>query len=364
MVMEKEAPFEIGIDKIKYMLTESSVPDSNINDFDVDLNDIILGYGDQTGKIELRELLAKEYQNVPPDNILVTVGACMGLFIVNAFLLDREDHVVVQHPNYAANFEVPKSLGIDMTLLQLSFEDEFAFDVCNLEKLIKKNTKLLSITYPHNPTGVTITEKKVKEIIELAENHDCYLLVDETYRELTYGPPLPTAASLSPNAISVESLSKTYGAPGIRIGWIATQDPDLKESFLATKEQISICNSLIDEEVAYAIMLKKDQLLKRIQVENQTKFDIMTKWMEEQPEMEWIVPQAGVLCFPRIKSEVNIDVPKFYDILNNKYGTYVGPGHWFGFDDRYMRIGYGYPSIEDLESGLNCITKSIQEAKK
>ena len=87
------------------------------------------------------------------------------------------------------------------------------------------------------------------------------------------------------------------------------------------------------------------------------------QWMEEQPDMEWVKPQAGVLCFPRIKSEVDIDISKFYNILNKKYGTYVGPGHWFGFDDRYMRIGYGYLSIEDLKAGLVCVTKAIHEAK-
>ena len=100
---------------------------------------------------------------------------------------------------------------------------------------------------------------------------------------------------MSPNAISVESISKTYGTPGIRIGWIATQDAELKESFLATKEQICICNSVIDEEIAYHVMLKKDQLLPQIRSDNRKKFEVMSKWMEEQPDMEWVKPQAGVL---------------------------------------------------------------------
>jgi aspartate/methionine/tyrosine aminotransferase len=269
---------------------------------------------------------------------------------------------VVLHPNYATNFEVPKSLGINISLHQLTFEEEWKLHLDKFESLITPKTKLLSITYPNNPTGVTIDESTLKKIIQIAESHDIPLLVDETYRLLSYDEPLPTAASLSSKTISVESLSKTYGAPGIRVGWIATQDHDLLEGFLATKEQIHINSPSYLEEVGYQILLKKEEILAKTQSENRMKKEYMTKWIKDTPEIEWIEPQAGVVCFPRIKPDVNIDIEKFYQILNHKFKTYVGPGHWFGFSKRYFRVGYSHIPIGILKEGLETINKAIKES--
>ena len=124
--------------------------------------------------------------------------------------------------------------------------------------MIKPSTKLISITYPHNPTGAMIDEETLQAVVEIAEKHDCYLLNDETYRELTMGELLPPTVSLSKNAITVESMSKAFGMPGIRIGWLATQSNELKERFLATKEQLCICGSVVDEEIAFQVLKKQE----------------------------------------------------------------------------------------------------------
>ncbi len=365
MIMEVEAPEEIGIENIKYMLTESSIPDIKPSDYNIEIPDFtnqFSGYSDHTGKPQLREQIAKDYPGLGKENVLLTIGAALGLFIVNSYLLDKGDHLVVLHPNYATNFEVPKSLGIDMSLHRLSFEEEWKLDLEKFESLITPKTKLLSITYPNNPTGVTIDEKTLKKVINIAESHDIPLLVDETYRMLTYDKPLPTAASLSSKAISVESLSKTYGAPGIRVGWISTQDANLLEGLLATKEQIHINSPSYMEEIGHQILLKKDEILAKTQPENRKKKDYMAKWIEETREIEWIEPEAGVVCFPRFKPDVQVDIEKFYDVLNKKYKTYVGPGHWFGFSKRYFRVGYSHISMETLQNGLETVNQSINEA--
>ncbi len=364
MIIEKESPEEYGYDRIKNNLTESSVPDYSLNDLDIkiSLNDIPLSYTNHSGNQFLRDLVCQNYSHINSENILVTTGAVMSIFIVNATLLNSNDKTLVLHPNYSSNIEVPRSLQVNETFYQLDFEHEYIFDLEEFEKQILPGTKLISITYPHNPTGTMISESTLKAIIEIVEKNDCYLLMDETYRELTFNKKLPTAASLSPKAVSIESMSKSYGIPGIRIGWLATQDSTLKERFLATKEQISICNSIIDEEIATAVLKNKNYLLENIRRNNQEKFAILQHWMEDHSFLEWVEPTGGVICFPRIKPSIDINIKKFYTILTEKFGTFVGPGHWFEQSDSSFRIGYAWPKIESLKNGLECITESLLEA--
>jgi len=362
MPIEKESPEELGYYKIKYNLAESSIRDYNLSQLNVELKDLTLSYGPHRGDIELRELIAQNYDNVSSEQVLVTSGAAMAIFITYIVLLKPGDHVVVLHPNYGSNIEVPRSLGCKVDLLKLRFEEGFKLNLKKLEDLITSETKIVSLTYPNNPTGAMITEKDLKKIIEIIENHNCYLLFDETYREMTFGQKLPLAASLSPRAISIESLSKSYGLPGIRIGWLVTQDKSLMESFLAAKEQITICNSVVDEKIAISVLKRRDSLLAEIKSQIRKRLKIVDNWMNKQKDLKWIKPQGGVVCFPRI--EANVDVKNFYKILFEKYRTLVGPGHWFGFKDHYFRLGYGWPSEEELKKGLENISKAIQETTK
>lgn len=364
MDIEKESPEEYGYSLIKNNLTESSISDQTINtlNLDIDLQNLVLSYINHSGEPELREIIAKNYANVSADNILVTNGAVMALFLVNVTLLSPGDKTVVIHPNYSTNVEVPRSLATDAIFYKLDFESNYRIDFPEFEKLITPDVKVISITYPHNPTGTMISRGTLKKLVSLAEDRDCFLLVDETYRELTMGEKLPTAASLGDRVISVESVSKSFGVPGVRIGWIATQNPTLKEKFLSTKEQISICNSVVDEKIALEILKRKADYLPNILADNRAKFQIVKSWIENNDYLEWVEPQGGVVCFPRFRPSITLNTTKFYDILNNKFGTFVGPGHWFEQSDRHFRIGYAWPEIENLKNGLECITTAIKES--
>ncbi|MCD6472626.1 aminotransferase class I/II-fold pyridoxal phosphate-dependent enzyme [Candidatus Aerophobetes bacterium] len=364
MLIEKESPEEYGYEKIKYNLTESSVTDCNLDELNVNLGNLSIAYGNHSGEPELRELIAQEYDGLSADQVLITSGAAAALFIVAVSLLKPGDHIIVAHPNYASNIEVPRSLGCKVDFLNLRFEENFKLNLDELEDLITPETKIVSLTYPNNPTGTMISAETLERVIEIVESHNCHLLFDETYREMTFGHKLPTAASLSPKAISVESLSKSYGLPGIRIGWLATKDKSLKELLLAAKEQISICNSIVDEKIALSVLKRKDKFMNNIKQNIQAKFKIITAWMDTQRDLKWIQPEGGVVCFPKIKSDININLNDFYQILNEKYKTFVGPGRWFEMDDKYFRIGYGWPLEENLEIGLKNITRAFQDTKQ
>ncbi len=360
MPIEVESPEQLGYNTIKCNLTESSFRDSVLNQLNVSLNDLVLCYGDHLGQPKLRELIANDaftQKKLNANEVLITVGAAAALFIISTTLLEADDELIVVRPNYATNIETPRAIGAKIKFIDLKFEDGFQFNPNELKKLITPKTKLVSITIPHNPTGTLMSKSDLAEIIKIVEGSNAYLLVDETYREMNFEGVYPVSATLSKRVISVSSLSKTFGLPGIRIGWLITQDQTLMEKFLAAKEQIFITGSILDETVAIQFLEHKNKIFPSVKKTIQEHFGIVKNWISNQPKMEWVEPKGGVVCFPRLKS--GIDENRFYKLLNDQYKTHVGPGHWFEMDRKYMRIGYGWPTTEELKEGLDNINKVI-----
>jgi aspartate/methionine/tyrosine aminotransferase len=157
-------------------------------------------------------------------------------------------------------------------------------------------------------------------------------------------------------------MSKSFGLPGIRIGWMLCKNKPLMETFLAAKEQICITNSIVDEEIAYQYLLRKADLFAPIQATILKNVNIIRDFMKKQNVLEWVEPKGGCVCFPRIRANVDVDIDKFHDILLSKYRTYVGKGHWFEEDGRHIRIGYSWERTEKLQTGLLNILKAIEEA--
>lgn len=363
MPIEIESPEQMGYSAIKYNLTESSVSDTVYNDIQLNIKDLKLCYGDHLGKPELRNLIADEFSNLTKENVLITAGAASALFIVSTSLLDKEDHLIVVRPNYASNIETPRAIGCEIDYVDLKFENEFAVFVEDIRTKIKPNTRLISITHPHNPTGVVIPKDTMMELSKLAEKNKVFLLVDETYRELNLENSYPIGACLHKQIISVGSVSKAYGLPGIRIGWLITQNASLYETFLAAKEQIFVCNSVVDEEIAYQYLKNKEHYFGQIKEHILNNYTEVMNWISSEKRMEMIEPKGGVVCFPRIKKD-GIDTKKFYNLLNNKYQTYVGPGHWFEMPENYMRIGFGWPTNAELRQGLKNVSACLDELEK
>ena len=362
MQIEQESPEQLGYDRIKYNLSESSVADRHLADLNVDLSDVLLCYGDHMGSPELRREIAALGAQVSAQDVMVTAGAASALFIIATSLLTPQDHLVVVRPNYATNIETPRAIGCEISFIDVRFEDGFRLDITALEAAIKPNTKFVSITYPHNPSGVMLSEKEMRSVVEMIDRKECKLLFDETYREMTPNAPLPVAASLSVNVFSVSSLSKTYGIPGIRIGWLICRDPELMTLFLSAKEQIGISGSMVDEAIGHAALMQRPEWLAFNNARIKTAFDMVKHWVENEEYIEWVEPKGGCVCFPRIKPDCGVDLGKFYTVLFEKYGTYVGPGHWFEMPDSYFRLGYAWPTLTELENGLAGLSAAIRDS--
>jgi DNA-binding transcriptional MocR family regulator len=121
---------------------------------------------------------------------------------------------------------------------------------------------------------------------------------------------------------------------------------------------------VLDEEVAYQYLLNRDTHLARIRADIARKYALVQDWIAEESLIEWVEPQGGVVCFPRIKLDAPVDVERFYATLNGKYKTMVGPGHWFEQDRRHMRVGFGWPDNAQLTTGLENISHALRESLK
>jgi len=361
MPIEIESPEEQGYDTIRFNLSESSVRDRKLSELGLEFGDLVLAYGAHRGAPGLRAQIAR-LSGVDDAHVLTTAGAAGALFIIATTLLEKGDHMVVVRPNYATNIETPRAIGCAIDYVDLAFEDGFRLDVERVERLVRVETKLVSITTPHNPTGVSLDDKSLRRLTALAEARGFHLLVDETYREMSFVPKLPVAASLSTRAISVASMSKSYGIPGVRVGWIVNGDAKLMERFLAAKEQIGICGSIVDEAIAEAALAQSEQWLARVRRELDEGVGAVNEWLSREKRMEWVRPEGGCVCFPRIRSEAGVDVEKFHRSLALEHATAVGPGHWFEQDKRFMRIGFGWPLADELKGGLAAISASLDAA--
>jgi aspartate/methionine/tyrosine aminotransferase len=363
--IEVESPEQLGYAAIKNNLAESSFSDRRLTDYGIqaDVGELLLPYGDHLGSEKLRAFVASGSSDLRPDDVLITAGAAAALFIVASALLEPGAHALICAPNYATNLETPRAIGADVERIELRFEDGWRLDTESVAHRLRPNTRLVSVTYPHNPTGSMISADQLRALVRIVESHaHARLLVDETYRELAYEHPLPMATNLSPRALGVSSMSKVYGLPGLRVGWLTCRDESLMETLLAAKEQIFISGAVIDEELAARVLERRSTILSLVQETVREHLGVVRDWMQASDRFEWVEPQAGVVCFPRIRPDVGVDVDEFYRTLFHEHGTYVGGGHWFDQDRRFFRVGFAWPPRAELTRGLETLEASAATA--
>ncbi|RSM86519.1 aminotransferase class V-fold PLP-dependent enzyme [Kibdelosporangium aridum] len=257
-----------------------------------------LGYTETWGLPALREAIADTYSDVSPDQVLCFAGAEEGIYLAMRTLLRPSDHVVVITPNYQAAETIPLSI-CDVTGVALRPEDDWALDLDALLGAIRPNTRMISVNFPNNPTGAVPAEAVWRRLVQICDERGIILFSDEVYRGLG-STDLPQAADISPNAMSLNVMSKAYGLPGLRIGWIACRDRSVLERLERAKHYTTICNSAPSEILALIALEARDRILARnrsIIAENIPLFDeFFTRFSDL---FEWAPPQGGCVCYPR-----------------------------------------------------------------
>jgi aspartate/methionine/tyrosine aminotransferase len=296
--------------EVEYDIGESAVKYLTLDQLDIDLIKVPLRYGYHTGRPLLKALIAEQYPGFSGENIVVTTGASEANFCVVAALVAPGDHVIIEHPTYPSLYEVPRSLGADVSLFTLEFDNGFKPDLDKLQDMITPNTKLITFTHPNNPTGSMITEDELRDLVSLVDEHGIHLLFDETYRAMDFKNSLPPAATLSPNVTSIASMSKCYGLPGIRVGWVATQNKPIIDAVLTIREQVSICNNAVGEVIALHVLERRDAFLHSAQTHIATNRSTVSQWVDHNESLDWVYPEVGVVSFPRLKPDILQDPEK------------------------------------------------------
>lgn len=336
-------------------ISESGILPIDFSWFDVDLSGLKLNYSHMLGDLELREQIAREYPGVSPDQILVTTGCIEANFVAFASLVQPGDHIIVEHPNYQQLYEVPRALGGRVKLLRLRYEDSYKLNASALNEMITPKTKIIVISHPHNPTGSVINLETLKNIIEIVEDNHIYLLSDEIYRELSFThKPLPPAATLSDHAISNSSMSKLYGLPGLRIGWMVA-DKAIIDIAKEIRSYTTICNSTLSEHLSKLALKRKEELVTRAEKIAKTNLEIMRKWVGTREDVDWIPPEGSLVTFPRFYR--NVTSTELCKLLAENYKVFVAPGKCFDIENHF-RIGFGW-STEELREGLESVGSAL-----
>lgn len=271
--------------------------------------DLWLGYTETYGSPALRAAIAGTYDRVEADDILCFAGAEEAIYTAMRVLLEPQDHVIVVTPNYQAAETVPLSI-CEVSGVPLDLAHNWDLDIDQIAAAIQPNTKLVSINFPNNPTGKIIPRADFEALIELCRQHGLWLFSDEVYRLIERDPEmrLPQAVDTYERAISLNVMSKAYGLPGLRIGWLACRDRELLQRFERYKHYLSICNSAPSEQLALIALNHRDAILERNRQLVRDNLGLYEALFTDHPErFAWNPPDGGCVGFIRYLGQEGVE---------------------------------------------------------
>ena len=266
-------------------------------------DELWLGYTESPGLPALREAIAGQSDACGPADVLVFSAPEEAIFHVAAAVLEPGDHMVGITPAYQSSYEVPRSVGAEVTLVPLCEDRGWALDLDELEAAVTGRTRLIYVNFPHNPTGAVLGAAGLGRLIGLADSCGAYLLSDEVYRGLEFDPAdrLPAAADLYPRAISLGGLSKAYGLPGVRLGWTLCRDAGLNQRMQAAKDFTTICAAAPSEVLALIAVRAADRLIGRSLAGITRNLGLVDEFVGRRAEaVRWVRPRAGSVGFPEL----------------------------------------------------------------
>jgi len=355
-------------------LGESTGPDlrlgSLLDEADAaSLGELPLGYGTPEGHPALRSVIA-EMHGVAAEDVVTTVGGMHALFLLALILCDGGAEAVTTAPLFPLARSALEVAGAQIRLLPLTFDRGYRPRLDQLRPLLCARTKLVSIASPQNPSGVRLSFEELGQILRLMRelSPEAHLLVDETYREAVYGADAvpPSAVSLDPSVISISSLSKCHGAPGLRVGWAVVRRPQLREQLVLGKFNTVISCSSLDEALALRLLERRQQIIAERRVQLAAGMGAVASWVAKHAQrVEWVPPDAGAICCVRLRRDAIDDtgVERFYAALGAQ-DTRVADGRWFGDDGRVFRLGFGRLTVAELEGALRSVGHALEQAAR
>jgi len=356
--------------KARYHMTASDAESMSLQellayateDERAEFSNMWLGYTETYGAPDVLDAIASTYTNCGSEDILCFAGASEGIFAANSVILDSNSHAIVVTPNYQSHESLPLSI-CSATGVPLNAKDNWSLDIDRVAAAIKPNTRLITINFPHNPTGAILSADRYDALINLCRKHGIYILHDEIFNGLgaTGTQHLPFIADEYERGLSLNVMSKAYGLPGLRVGWIACKDQSVISKMERLKHYLSICNSAPSERLTKIALTYRNKLLARtcaIVDENLPKWDA---FFSRYPDLfEWRRPDGSCMAFPRYKGAEGVEV--FTRKLVEDSGVLLLPGSIYQSElgdtpDNHFRLGFGR---SNLDEGLAALDRHIR----
>ena len=307
-----------------------------------------LGYTETTGQPFLKEEISKIYDTISAEEIIVCTGAQEPIFLFSEVVLHAGDEVIIQFPCYQSVQSLPESLGCKVLHWLVKQEDgKLFFDVNDLAKLITSKTKVIYLNTPHNPTGYHFTKNQQAEIIELARKQNMIIFCDEVYRELEHKEDykLPAIADAYEHGFSLGVMSKAYGLPGLRIGWLASKNKKILDDVAMMKEYTTLSNSVPSEFLAAVALRNRHKILERNLQIVASNISLLDNFFHSYKYLfTWCKPIAGPIGF--VKINIDIDDTAFAESVINKKSVMILPGDVYDYKG-YFRIGFGRKNMPE-----------------
>jgi len=341
--------------ELKYLLANASKQELDL------WEGIKLGYTESAGNPIFREAILQYYTLKSIENVIIASPGELNFISMNV-LLNSTDHVITVSPCYQSLYEVGKSINCELSFWKPNSED-WKFNTDDLEKLVKNNTKLIILNFPHNPTGSYLTKKQLNEIVAIAKKHDIYVFSDEMYHKLIIDDiqELPPICDIYEKGISLWGTSKSFGLAGLRTGWLVTRDTTFVHKVIAFKDYLSICNSAPSEILSIIALNHIDKFLLPNIKKIKENVLVFKKFAAEHDIISsFIPPKAGSTSF--VKLNIENSSLDFSNQLVEETGIMTLPAEMFEYHGRYIRVGFGRKNLPEILDIFDNYLKTIKPA--
>jgi aspartate/methionine/tyrosine aminotransferase len=309
-------------------------------------DNLTLGYTNPRGAEWLREAIATAYDTIAPADLICFSGAQEGIYAAMHALLGPDDHAIIVTPNYQSAETVPASLCA-VSGIALDEARGWTLDIDAVRQAIRPNTRLISINFPNNPTGKILERDRFDALVSLCRAQGIWLFSDEVYRLIrrAHHAPLPQVADVYERGLSLNALSKAYGLPGLRVGWIACRDRALLQAMEQQKHYLSICNAAPSEVLARIALRAEHTIVGRNRGIAADNFSLLRAFLAGRPDLfAWHEPDGGVVAYPRYLGAEGVEA--FVQRLIHTAGVLLLPASVYQSDltpspDAHFRIGFG-----------------------
>jgi aspartate/methionine/tyrosine aminotransferase len=318
-----------------------------------------LGYTETAGDPALRQEIASLYKGISADDILVFAGAEEAIFVFMNTALQAGDGLVVHSPCYQSLAAVAAAAGCRVTPWQAGAENGWAPDLEQLPGMISAATRALVVNFPHNPTGYLPDKAQFERIVAIARRNGLHLFSDEVYRFLEYDAAdrLPAACEIYENGVSLGVMSKAFGLAGLRLGWVACRNAEVRRAMVELKDYTTICVAAPSEFLARLALRRRNGILARNLEIIRGNLRLLDDFFARHERLfSWQRPRAGPVAFPAVRFAAASD--EFCSGLLQESGVLLAPGRLFGDAARHFRIGFGR---RDLQAGLDKISAYLEK---